>query len=190
MAHRDPPRPRRGAATRGAILAAARARFAADGYERATIRAIAAEAGVDPALVVRHYGNKAGLFAAAAAAELDLRLPDLRAGPREAVGATLVEHFLCRWEQDEALKVLLRTAATHDTAAEHLRALFAAQVAPAIAALCHDPRSAPVRAGLISSQILGFALCRYILRLPPVVAMSHADIVHWLGPTVQRYACG
>ncbi len=188
MANDNALKVRRGDATRANILNAARERFAADGYERATIRAIAADAGIDPALVMRYYGNKGGLFAAAA--EFNLRLPDLSVLPRKAVGAAFVDHFLTRWEEDDTLKALLRTAATNDVAAERLRSIFATQVAPAVAAFCGDPKSAPTRAGLISSQILGFALCRYVLRLPPVTTMQRADIVKWLGPTVKRYASG
>ncbi len=74
--------------TRANILAAARERFAAEGYERATIRAIAADAGIDPALVMRYYGNKAGLFAAAA--DFDLQLPELAAVPRDNVASFLM----------------------------------------------------------------------------------------------------
>src|SRR5215475_12345758 len=89
---------RRSDLTRAAILKAARRRFAADGYERATIRAIAAEAGIDPAMVMRYYGNKERLFAAAA--EFDLRLPDAAQLPRSGYGKALVQHFLDRWEAD------------------------------------------------------------------------------------------
>src|SRR5437899_8096615 len=92
--------------TRSAILTAARERFAAVGYERATIRAIAADAAIDPALVMRYYGNKERLFAAAAT--FDLRLPNLAALPRGAVGGALVTHFLDRWESDDTLMALLR----------------------------------------------------------------------------------
>src|SRR3954468_1292530 len=92
-------RPRRSDATRAAILAAARGRFAADGYERATIRAIAADASIDPAMVMRYFGNKEKLFAAAA--DFDLRLPDLSAVPPGEVGRALVRHFLDRWESDD-----------------------------------------------------------------------------------------
>ncbi|WP_369028272.1 TetR/AcrR family transcriptional regulator, partial [Nocardia farcinica] len=73
--------------TKAVILAAARERFAADGYDRATIRAIAGDAGIDPAMVMRYFGNKERLFAAAA--EFDLELPDLTAVPREQIGETL-----------------------------------------------------------------------------------------------------
>src|SRR5215217_9333010 len=99
---------RRSDATRAAILAAARERFSSDGYERATIRAIAADARIDPSMVMRYYGNKEKLFAAAA--EFDLRLPDLTAVPRETLGARLAGHLVDRWEKDDTLMALLRAA--------------------------------------------------------------------------------
>jgi AcrR family transcriptional regulator len=181
-----PAAPRRSDGTRAAILAAAREHFAASGYQAATIRAIAAKAQIDPALVMRYYGNKEKLFAAAA--EFDLRLPDLGALPRRAVGAALVTHFLDRWDGDETLMALLRTAVTNEAAAARMQAIFATQVAPQIAKLSGRPRAeVATRAGLISTQILGLALCRYVLALPPVVALKRAEIVRRVGATVQRY---
>jgi AcrR family transcriptional regulator len=182
------PRPRRSDATRSAILAAARERFAADGYERATIRSIAADAGIDPAMVMRYYGSKERLFAAAA--DFDLRLPDVTAMPRTEVGIRMVEHFLNRWEEDETLMALLRATVSNQVAAERMRAIFADQVGPAVAALAAVPAEAPVRAGLLATQMLGMALCRYVLKLPPIVSMSRADVLAWLAPTVQRYLVG
>jgi hypothetical protein len=82
---------------------------------------------------------------------------------------------------------LLRAGATNEAAAERMRGIFAAQVAPVVAALSPDPAEVPMRAGLLATQALGLALCRYVLRLPPVVALSRAEVVAWLGPTVQRY---
>src|SRR6266705_3863507 len=102
------PTGRRSDTTKAAILAAARQHFAASGYERATIRAIAADAGIDPAMVMRYFGNKEKLFAAAA--EFDLRLPDLTAVPRASLGSVLVGFFLERWESDDLLQALLRAA--------------------------------------------------------------------------------
>jgi AcrR family transcriptional regulator len=182
------PRPRRSDATRAAILSAARERFAADGYERATIRAIAADAAIDPAMVMRYYGSKEKLFAAAA--EFDLRLPDPRAIPPDELGARTVAYFLQRWEGDETLMALLRAGVTNDAAAARLRDIFASQVAPLVAAVVPDPSEVPTRAGLMASQILGLALTRYVLRLPPVVAMSADELVRWVGPTIQRYLTG
>jgi AcrR family transcriptional regulator len=178
-------RPRRSDATRAAILEAARERFAADGYERATIRAIAANASIDPSMVMRYYGNKEKLFAAAA--EFDLRLPDVSAVPQAHVGATIVGHFLDRWEGDETLLALLRTAVTQEVAAERMRTIFAEQLAPVLAPLCPEPGQAQTRAGLVATQMLGLALCRYALRFPPVTALDRDTTVAWLGPTIQRY---
>lgn len=170
------------------ILASARERFAADGYDRATIRAIATDAGIDPSMVMRYFGNKEGLFAAAA--EFDLELPDLSQVTSGQLGAELVAHFLERWERDEALLILLRAGITDEAVAERMRGIFAGQLAPIIATATGDPAAAHIRASLAASQILGVALCRYILALPPLVTMDHDEIVGWVGPTVQRYVEG
>jgi AcrR family transcriptional regulator len=179
---------RRSDTTRAAILTAARERFATDGFERATIRAIAADAHIDPSMVMRYYGNKEALFAAAA--DFDLRLPDLADTPRDEVGAALVRHFLHRWEDDEALMALLRTAVTKEAAAERMRSIFAGQIGPVAARLAPDPAQAATRAGLVATQMLGFALCRFVLRLPPMVALPAEEAVAWISPTVQRYLTG
>ncbi|MEV8635259.1 TetR family transcriptional regulator [Streptosporangium sp. NPDC051023] len=174
--------------TKAVILAAARERFAADGFQGATIRAIASDAGIDPAMVMRYFGNKEKLFAAAA--DVDLRFPDLAAIPREEVGRALIGHFLDRWEQDEGMMILLRTGVTNEAVAERMRGIFAGQLAPLVSKLDDDRERAPLRAGLAATQVLGMALCRYVLRLPPVAAMSREEIVDWLGPTLQRYLTG
>lgn len=181
--------PRRSERTRAAILAAARERFASDGYDRATIRAIAADAGIDPALVMRHFGSKDKLFAAAA--EFDLRLPELAELPRTRVGKALATHLLQRWEGDDTLRALLRAAVSHPAAAERMRTIFASQLLPPITRLCGgDRREAAARAGLVASQTLGLALTRFVLELPPVVAMDRDELVRWLAPTLQRYLTG
>ena len=176
---------RRSDATRAAILVAARERFASDGYERATIRSIAADAAIDPSMVMRYYGNKEKLFAAAA--EFDLQLPDASAIRADEIGAVLARHFLRRWEGDDTLTALLRAAATNEAAADRMRDVFGAQLLPVVAAVCPDPADAPRRAGLVASQMLGLALCRFVLRLPPMVAMPAEEAAAWVGPTIQRY---
>ncbi|MFC4124681.1 TetR/AcrR family transcriptional regulator [Nocardia rhizosphaerae] len=174
--------------TKAVILAAARERFAADGYDRATIRSIAADAAIDPAMVMRYFGNKERLFAAAA--EFDLELPELAAVERGRVGTALVAHFLERWERDEALLILLRAGVTNEAVAERMRAILAAQLIPVIARVSDDPAEGPARAALAASQILGMALCRYVLAFPPLVEMPRDQVVEWLGPTVQAYLTG
>ncbi|MDI3408861.1 TetR/AcrR family transcriptional regulator [Streptomyces cavernicola] len=190
---------RRSDATRAAILAAARERFAASGYERATIRAIAQDAGIDPSMVMRYYGNKEGLFAAAA--EIDLRMPDVSwpderesalpvgsgHGAGGQAGLALVEHFLDLWENSEILTALLRVGVTNASGAERMREIFEQQLIPVAVKHSPDPQSAPRRAALVASQILGMALARYVLRFPPAVEMSRQEVIDWLGPTVHRY---
>ncbi|MEU3219060.1 TetR family transcriptional regulator [Streptomyces sp. NPDC006971] len=180
-----PTAPRRSDATKAAILEAARERFAADGYERATIRAIARDANIDPSMVMRYYGNKERLFAAAS--EIDLLVPELGALPGKHVGAVLVMHFLDRWEGDDVLTALLRVAVTNDAGAERMREVFAEQIGPIAAGVCPDPADAPRRAALAASQILGMALTRYVLRIEPAAAMSREEVIAWLAPTIQRY---
>jgi AcrR family transcriptional regulator len=178
---------RRSDVTRAEILRAARSRFAADGYQRATIRAIAADAGIDPSMVMRYYGSKDGLFAAAV--EVDLRLPDLSTIPRRKLGAALVAHFLGRWEDpgDDALLMLLRSGVTDESAAARMRTVFREQLTPVLLGLVDDRDEAAQRAGLVATQMLGLALCRNLLRLPPVAAMDEDTVVARIGPTIQRY---
>ncbi|MFI7245018.1 TetR family transcriptional regulator [Streptomyces qinglanensis] len=188
MTRSKPPAPaasRRSATTRTAILDAARERFAADGYERATIRAIARDAGIDPSMVMRYYGNKEGLFAAAVA--VDLELPAPGALPRERIGHALVAHFLRMWEDDGELTALLRVGATNEAGAARMQHIFQEQLLPVVREMHPDPEQAAVRAALAASQLLGLGLTRYVLRLPPAVALDREEIVAWLGPTLQRY---
>ncbi|MGW2423912.1 TetR/AcrR family transcriptional regulator [Streptomyces sp. NPDC001709] len=176
---------RRSDATRAAILDAARERFAADGYERATIRAIAKDARIDPSMVMRYYGSKEGLFAAAVA--LDLRMPELTAVPRDEVGRTLVGHFLGLWEENEELTAVLRVGVTNQAGAERMQGIFRDQLLPVARQVCPDPEQVPARAALCASQLLGLALTRYVLRIPPARELTREELLAWLAPTVQRY---
>lgn len=169
--------------TKAAILTAARERFGASGFQAATIRGIAADVGVDPAMVMRYFGSKDKLFAAAV--EFDLGFPDFTTMDPAQVGRSLVRHFLERW-QDEGLVILLRSGATNAEAAQRMQEIFRSQMQPLAASFAPAEESA-MRAGLVASQVLGMALCRFVLRLPPVVGMTDDEVVDWLGPTIQRY---
>ena len=175
--------------SRDAILTAARRRFAAHGFASATVRAIAADAGVDPALVIRHYGSKAGLFAEAV--DIDLRIPDLRGVPVAEHGTRLVEHFLRRWDastpEGEVLVTLLRSAVADQEIAKRMQTLVSRQLAPALRPLLADPDEALQRTALVATQMLGIALTRSVLRLPPVTRLPAQLVVDAVGPTIQRY---
>jgi AcrR family transcriptional regulator len=172
--------------TRRAILGAARATFAARGYERTTIRAVAARAGVDASMVMRYFRSKAGLFTAAVT--MDLQVPDLRSVPASRRGELLVRHFISRWEDpahDDELIALLRAGVTSETVAGRLQAVLGELVTEPIAALA-DGRAAE-RGTLIAAQLLGLALCRYILRFEPLASLPADDVVAAVAPSVQRY---
>jgi AcrR family transcriptional regulator len=173
--------------TRAVILDAAQKLFAEYGHDRTTVRDIAAKASIDPALVIRYFGSKDELFVRAAT--FDLRLPDLSKIERSQIGETLIRRFLELGEGFTGMTVLLRSAASNEYAASRVRELFAAQVLPAFARI-GSRANAGKRAGLVASQLFGLALCRYILKIPPVAEMPPEDIVKHVGPTIQRYASG
>jgi len=181
----------RSLATRDAILAAARAQFTARGFEATTIRSVAAEAGIHPSMVMRYYASKDGLFDAAI--DVDLNLPDLGRVPIRRRGEVLARHLVERWEghhADEALLLLLRSLSTNPAAAERARAVFAGQVLRLVERVVADPAEAPVRAALVSSQVLGIALCRYVVQIPPLVDMGPETLVAALAPLLQHHLAG
>lgn len=175
----------RSAPARAAILAAARHRFTRDGYEQTTIRSVASDAGVDPSMVMRYYESKEGLFSAAV--DVDLQLPDLTGVPLDQVADRLVRHFVSRWEgdlADEALMIVLRSAVTNRTAAERIRTVFAAQVVDIVRRATNDHPDSELRAGLVSTQLLGLALTRYLLRLPPISDLGHETLIQAVAPAL------
>ncbi len=178
---------RRSEPARAAILAAARNRFSQDGYEQTTIRSVASDAGVDPSMVMRYYQSKEGLFSAAV--DVDLQLPDLAGVQPEQVAERLLRHFVSRWEGDaatEALMIVLRSAVTNQAGAERIRTVFAAQVVDLVRRVTHNHPDSELRAGLVSTQLLGIALTRYILRLPPIADLDQETLVQSIAPALDR----
>jgi AcrR family transcriptional regulator len=172
--------------TRRTILDAARQAFASRGYEQTTIRAVAASAGIDASMVMRYFGSKAGLFAAAATMDLDP--PGLASAPARRRGEVLVRHFINRWERnpsEDMLVFLLRTAVTNEPVAEQLQATFDRMIVGPLTSLGYDDPER--RAALIGSQLLGLGLCRYILRMQPLASLSSGEVVAGVAPTIQRY---
>jgi AcrR family transcriptional regulator len=177
--------------TRAEILEAARASFAELGYDRTTVRGVAARAGVDPALVHRFYGSKDDLLAAALTVALNPgeRIPELMEGDATGLGERVVRYFLSVWEESPSREVLigmLRSAATNERAATQLREFFGREVLGRIAAqLGHE--DAELRATLAGSQLLGLAMARYIIRFDPLASADPQTIAATIAPTLQRY---
>jgi AcrR family transcriptional regulator len=150
------------------------------------MRAIAADVGVDPALVIRYFGSKQELFAAVA--DLNLNLPDLKAVPPSRMAGVLLARFFAVWEDDGTFLALLRASMTSENVAQTLREVFAAQVMPAISAVAPDhPRE---RAALVGAFIIGLATTRYALAAPDVAAMGQAQITAWAVPVLERLLTG
>lgn len=180
--------------TRDAILAAARAEFSAIGYDGATIRGIAARAGVDPALVHHFYGAKERLFEAAVALPVfpGVIVPELLAADRQRLGAEVVLRFLRVWEDAVNRPVflaLLRSMISNEQAAELVRRLLVKEIFAPLAEALGQP-DAELRATLVGSQFIGLALMRYVGRVEPLASAPIDELAAAVGPTVQRYLTG
>lgn len=191
-----PAAPRRGprgadAGTREAIVGVARAQFAQRGYAKTTIRSVAAEAGVDPGLVMYFHGSKRELFLAAVAMPFDSAavVDELAAGDRETVGERLIAFLLGVLDTEPARSVFLarvRGAATEPEAAELVRDLITGEVVgPLVRRLGVDRPER--RAGLVSSQLFGWVVTRWLVEVDALAAMGREEAVAALGPVLQRY---
>ncbi|MBQ1073049.1 TetR family transcriptional regulator [Micromonospora sp. C31] len=181
--------------TRQAILDAARAAFAERGFDGASIRAVAAAAQVDPALVHHYFGSKDRLFLAAMHAPVDPAelLPSVLAGDRAGLGERLVRTFLGVWDSPAGTAgvALLRSAVSNEWTARLLREFLVTQVLRRVLdQLDVDPAELPLRGSLVASQMIGLAVMRYVVRLEPVASAAPETLVTAVGPTVQRYLTG
>jgi AcrR family transcriptional regulator len=189
---RRPGRWRTGQQNRQRIIDAARERFMREGYERATVRAIAADAGVDVAMVYYFFDNKEGLFTASTltGAEHPLhQLATLLDEGTEQIGPQLVRRFLEHWDEGATFEPLLtvwRSAAIQPQARKVLHDSLAGPVAQRLAAQ-FGVADAELRVELVASHLAGLAFARYQLKIEPIASAAIEDLVVWLGPTVQRY---
>jgi AcrR family transcriptional regulator len=194
MGKRGPGRRPGESGTRQAILDAARARFAEHGWDRATIRAIAGDAGVDPALVLHFFGSKKVLFTAAMSwpFDTDAAVEEVASGPRSQLGRRLASFFLSIWEDPERrepLMVMLRAATTNEQAAallrESLMTLFLAPLGERL-----ETPDAELRMSLCSSQLIGLGTARYVVAFEPLASLAPERIAELVGPNLQRYMTG
>jgi len=179
--------------TREAIIAAAREAFAEKGYDRASIRAIATGAGVDPALVHHYFGTKDQLFLATVNAPIDPAqiLPRVLDGSTEELPERLVRTFLSVWDHPvsgPAAVALLRSGLQHDWSARMLREFLTTRVIRrVISQLQLDPAAAPLRGSLVATQMIGLGLIRYVLKVEPLAAAPPEVVVAAVAPTIHRY---
>ena len=179
--------------TRAAIAEAARRQFAELGYDRATLRGIAGEAGVDAALVVRFHGSKEALFREVMALPPAVveALAGLADGPTATVGRRLAEAVVGMLEDPRSRSVVLgriRSASSHPDAAALVRETVTRDVGRLVAAVTDDQPE--TRAALVGSQIVGLALARYVVRVEPLASLPAADVVDHIAPVFQHYLGG
>jgi AcrR family transcriptional regulator len=180
--------------TREAILDAARRLFAERGYERASLRAIGAEAGVDAALVVHFFGTKAELLTQSVRWPFDpeLELQRVLAAGRSRTGEALARLFVETWDglgERNPIITLLRSAATEPAAAALMREFMSRQLMkPLLDRVRADQPE--LRGDLVISQLLGLGTARYILRFEPLAGAPADQVVAAVGPTLQRYLTG
>ena len=177
--------------TRGEILAAARVEFSDRAFDGASIRAIAARAGVDPALVHHYFGTKEQLFLAA----LDIPFvpsevaAQIVSGPIDTIGERAVRIFLLTWGDPvkrAPILALLRAAMTHEVAAALLRQ-FASRVMLARVVEGLDVADREIRVEAAVSHLMGLAIMRYVVKIEPIASASDEELVALVGPVIQRY---
>ena len=180
--------------TRGQILTAARRSFADKGFGRTTIRAVAGDAGVDPALVHHYFGSKDDLFLAALDIPVDPRVlvPTVFDDGVDKAGERLLRLFLSVWDDPHArlpLAALVRTGLVQEAPETLLRqGLLRMVLQPLRAAL--PAEEADRRVQLVISQMTGLVVTRYLLALEPLASMPADEVVAWVAPNIQRYLDG
>ena len=176
------------------IAAAARDEFAEHGWAGTTIRAVARTAEVDPALVYHYFGSKEGLLDAATNPPQKWleSIAEVWTTPIQQLGKALIALLLASWADDEigpTLRAILQTAAHEPSTREKLRRVVEGSLM-GVSELGSDERNRLIRSGLISSQMMGFALMRYVWKIEPVASMSDEEVIAAIAPNLQRYVDG
>jgi AcrR family transcriptional regulator len=178
--------------TRGEIVDAAKRVFAAKGYDGTSLRGVAREAGVDPALVHHYFDGKASLFVAAMALPFDPRQVEEHAASAGFSGARTIEGFLTMWDHAEgtgsSFASCMAAVAASTNVADAMREFIDERV---WSVLRHKEGESEAlkqrRTAMVSSQLMGLAFARYLLRVPPMSTASPKQIARWVGPTLDRY---
>lgn len=177
--------------TRQAILAAARARFAADGFTATTIRRVAADAGVDASLVMQFFRSKNELFAAVMSVPADAlaRFSGAFEGADDGLGERVVRAFLEVWEEDvrssEPLMAMLRGAIANDQANEQLRGFLQERLLVGALASRSADDDLTLRVGVVSSMLVGLVVGRRVVGVPTLTGAEREQLIALVGPAVQ-----
>ena len=177
--------------SRETVLAAAKGRFARDGFEKTTLRAIAVDAGVDPSMVLYLFGSKEALFRESLRLILDPGvLVEALSGGDADIGTRVVRTYLGVWvspETAESIRAMLSAATSNADAREAFRGFIQDYVLAAVAGVLGGDDQARLRAMLAASSLVGTAMLRYLMEIPPLSELATDDVVRLVAPTVTRY---
>jgi AcrR family transcriptional regulator len=177
--------------SRDVVLRAAKRSFAKHGYEKSTLRTIAREAHVDPSMVLYLFGSKAELFRESMRLIVD---PDVLAaaiaGGDGDVGYRLVRTYLQMWEQPDtatSMISMLQSATSNSDAHDAFRDFMQTYVLTAVASALGGGPDARLRGMLAATNLVGTAMLRYVMAVPPLASLDVDDVVALIGPAVHRY---
>ncbi|MDX1885447.1 TetR family transcriptional regulator [Mycolicibacterium sp. 120270] len=177
--------------SREAVLSAAKQRFAVEGYEKTTLRAIANDAHVDPSMVIYLFGSKAELFRESLRLIIDpdVLVATLAEGEGD-IGTRMVRAYLGIWEHPEtgaSMVAMLQSATSNPDAHEAFRGFMQNYVLTAVSDALGGGDDARLRAMLAATNLVGTAVLRYVMRVPPLATLSAEDVVTLIAPSVTRY---
>lgn len=178
--------------SREAVLAAAKRRFADQGYEKTTLRAIAEDAHVDPSMVLYLFGSKAELFRESLRLIIDpaVLVAAIVADEGPDLGTRMTRAYLQIWEQPETgptMAAMLQSATSNSDAMDAFRDFMQGYVLTAVSGALGGGRDTQLRAMLAATNLVGTALLRYVMRVPPLADLALDDVVRLIAPSLQRY---
>lgn len=187
------PRPA-GARTREGILTAAGELFAAEGYERGSLRAVARKAGVDPALVRHYFESKVALFVEAMRPPIDLstQAERIATGDPDKVGERVIQFFVATWSHPvhgDRVVAMLRAGLDHPEVARLVRKVIIENVIEDVARRvgAEDP---PAAAASAASQVIGLTLLRHAAKIEPLVSMTPEELTRRFAPVITYHLTG
>lgn len=178
--------------SRDAVLSAAKQRFATEGYEKTTLRAIAKDAHVDPSMVLYLFGSKEELFRESLRLILDpeVLVAALTGDEDPDIGTRMVRLYLRIWEEPDtaaSMRAMLQSATSNTDAHDAFRSFMQNYVLTAVSGVLGGGEQARLRAMLAASQLVGTAVLRYIIEVPPLATLSADEVATLIAPTLTRY---
>jgi len=177
--------------SRDAVLKAAKHRFAVEGYDKATLRAIATDAHVDPSMLLYLFGSKAELFRESLRLIIDPdALVEAMAEGDDDIGTRMVRTYLAIWEHPDtaaSMVAMLQSATSNSDAHDAFRSFIQSYVLTAVSGVLGGDEQASVRALLAATSLVGTAILRYVMRVAPLADLTVDEVVRLVAPTVTRY---